>query len=76
MLWPLRLSLSLLWLGAGSCCLRGLVLLFPLGSGICSVCTLPGSANPPGILSSRRLLSELKASAFSLQACQRGTVQT
>ena len=72
----LRLLPSLLWLGAGSCCLRGLILLSPLSSGCSSVCTLPGSAGQPSSLSSRGLLSELKASAFHLQASRRGTVQT
>ena len=64
----LRLLPSLLWLGAGSCCLRGLILLSPLSSGFSSVCTLPGSAGQPSSLGSRGLLSELKASAFHLPA--------
>ena len=60
------LSLRLLP-GAGSCCLRRLVLLFPLSSGFSSVCSLPGSAGQPSSLGSRGLLSELKTSAFCLQ---------
>ena len=63
----LQLLLSLLWLNAGSCCLRGLVLLSPLSSGFGYVCTLPGIAGQPSSLSGRALLSELKASAFCLQ---------
>ena len=56
--------LSLLWLGAGSCCLRGLVLLSPLSSGCSSVCTPPGSAGQPSSLGSRGLLSEVRAPAL------------
>ena len=72
----LRLLPSLLWLGAGSCCRRGLVLLSPLSSGFRSVCTLPGSADQPSSPGSRGLMSGLKASAFQLQAWHKGTVQT